>query len=102
MIGIPLNYAGRLFLVTSMTGGKGATELGAELVCCCCSKSCTEQDRYMKLLQAEAEDGVRVEFIFCGDCNYYSLKDLLDRVKLADVAKALVAKIERDGAQPRQ
>ncbi len=92
------NYAGRLFLIQK-AGHKISAKADEPFSCGFCRKHYGEQERY-STLQAQAEDGTQVSFIFCGSCVQKATEDFPE-IQQPKVERALAAKIEHDGATQR-
>jgi len=94
------NFAGRLYLIRQSGHKSAARGVDEPFSCGFCGRDYGEQERY-STLRAEAADGTEVAFIFCAPCCKNATEQFPD-MKAPAVERALAAKIERDGAAPRE
>ena len=94
-IAMTFSFDGRLFIVSGSTHKISNVER-KEFECGFCRTEHAATERY-STLTGQAEDGARVTFMFCSSCVQSALRDFPNLPKPA-VERAILAKVERDGA----
>lgn len=90
-----LNFDGRLYLIKNF-GEKISGRNDAPFTCGFCSTMYSGSERY-STMRAQADDDSTLNFIFCRACVTSAITDFPGLPNPA-VPRALILKIERDGA----